>query len=175
MDHTLGGIPSKFVQRIGSLQNCKMVNSVTAVLQKLKELESSSTTSLKVMVPQAWPEEGEIFIDRAGLGVEIYVLLGGNTVIPRNVMENITPMVQKLASKGIIKGGMLERLNIGLYIADDSQAAVMFPNTKGEIDMNAMFVGEDSTFCDWCSDYFNFMWEMSSKPINPSKIRVAEY
>jgi predicted transcriptional regulator len=70
---------------------------------------------------------------------------------------------------------MLERLNIGLYIADDSQAAVMFPNTKGEIDMNAIFVGEDSTFCDWCSDYFNFMWEMSSKPINPSKIRVAEY
>jgi predicted transcriptional regulator len=174
-DHTLGGIPEKFVQRIGALQNCKMVNSVTAVLQKLKELESSATKSIKVMAPQAWPEEGAIFLDKAGLGVDIYVLVGYNTLMPKNVMEDITPRFQKLASKGIIKGGMLEQLNIGLYIADDSQAGVMFPSSKGEVDMNTMFVGEDPAFCEWCSDYFNSTWETSSKPINPNKMKVAEY
>jgi predicted transcriptional regulator len=174
-DHTLGGIPEKFVQRIGALQGCRTVNSVTAVLQKLKELESSANKSLKVMAPQAWPEEGEIFLGKVGLGVDIYVLVGHNTIMPKNVMEDIAPRFQKLASMGMINGGMVERLNIGLYIADDSQAAVMFPNAKGEVDMNAMFVGEDPAFCEWCSDYFNHVWEISSKPINPNKMKMVEY
>jgi predicted transcriptional regulator len=70
---------------------------------------------------------------------------------------------------------MVEQVNIGLYIADDSHAAVMFPNSKGEIDMNTMFVGEDRMFSEWCSDYFNSIWEMSSKPINLNKMKMAEY
>jgi predicted transcriptional regulator len=70
---------------------------------------------------------------------------------------------------------MVEQLNAGLYIVDDSQAAVMFPNSKGEVDMHTMFVGEDPAFCEWCSDYFNFIWESSSKPINPNKMKAAEY
>lgn len=173
-DHTVAGIPEKFVQRIGALAGCRSINSVTTVLQKLKELESSATEFLKVMVPQAWPEEGEIFIDRAGRGVEIYVLPGYNTVFPKNVMEHIAPRVQEFVSKGIIKGRMTEHLSIAVYVADNVRAAVMFPNAKGEVDMNSMFVGEDPTFCEWCSDYFDYMWERS-KPLNPRKMKVVEY
>jgi hypothetical protein len=69
----------------------------------LKELESSANKSLKVMAAQAWPEEGEIFLGKAGLGVDIYVLVGHNTLIPKNVMGDIAPRFQKLASRGIIK------------------------------------------------------------------------
>jgi predicted transcriptional regulator len=105
-DHSLADVvPDKFLQGMGALQNCKTVNNVTAVLQKLKELESSASKSLKVMAPQALPEEGEIFLDKVGLAVEIYVLAGYNTLMPKNVPEDIAPRFQKLASKGIIKGG----------------------------------------------------------------------
>jgi hypothetical protein len=40
--------------------------------------------------------------------------------------------------------------------------------------MNTMFVGEDPMFCEWCSDYFDYMWE-HSMPLNLSKIKVVEY
>lgn len=175
-EHSIAGVmPDKFLQRIGALQNCKVVNTVTAVLQKLKELESSAAKSLKLMVSQAWPEEGEIMIDKAGSGVEISVIVGYNTIFPKNVAENIAPRVEKLASKGIIKGKMVEQLNIDIYIADNTRAAVMFPNAKGEVEMSTMFVGEDPIFCEWCSDYFDYMWQGSSKPVNPRNFKIVEY
>jgi predicted transcriptional regulator len=175
-EHSVAGVmPDKFLQRIGALQNCKVVNTVTAVLQKLKELESSAAKSLKLMVSQAWPEEGEIMLDKAGSGVEISVIVGHNTIFPKNVAENIAPRVEKLASKGIIKGEMVEQVNMDVYIADNARAAVMFPNAKGEVDMNTMFVGEDLIFCEWCSDYFDYMWQRSSKPVNPRKLKIVEY
>jgi predicted transcriptional regulator len=175
-EHSIAGLmPDKFLQRIGALQNCKVVNSVTAVLQKLKELESSASKSLKLMASQAWPEEGEIMLDKAGSGVEISVIVGHNTIFPKNVAENIAPRVEKLASKGIIKGEMVEQINIDVYIADNARAAIMFPNAKGEVDMNTMFVGEDLIFCEWCSDYFDYMWQRSPKPVNPRKLKIVEY
>jgi predicted transcriptional regulator len=175
-EHSVAGVmPDKFLQRIGALQNCKVVNTVTAVLQKLKELESSAAKSLKLMVSQAWPEEGEIMIDKAGSGVEISVIVGHNTIFPKNVAENIAPRVEKLASKGIIKGKMIEQLDMDIYIADNARAAVMFPNAKGEVDMSTMFVGEDPIFCEWCSDYFDYLWQHSSKPVNPRKLKIVEY
>jgi predicted transcriptional regulator len=175
-EHSIAGVmPDKFLQRIGALQNCKVVNTVTAVLQKLKELESSAAKSLKLMASQAWPEEGEIMIDRAGSGVEISVIVGRNTIFPKNVAENTAPRVEKLASKGIIKGEMIEQLNMDIYIADNARAAVMFPNAKGEVDMSTMFVGEDPVFCEWCLDYFDHMWQSPSKPVNPRKLKIVEY
>jgi predicted transcriptional regulator len=58
-DHTLKDIPDKFVQRIGVLQNCEVVKNVTAVFEKLKKLESSAKECLRIMVSQAWLEEGK--------------------------------------------------------------------------------------------------------------------
>jgi predicted transcriptional regulator len=175
-EHSIAGvIPDKFLQRIGALQNCKVVNSVTTVLQKLKEVESSASKSLKLMISQAWPEEGEIMLDKAGSGVEISIIVGHNTIFPKNVAENISPRIEKLVSKGIIKGKMVEQLNMDIYIVDNARAAVIFPNTKGEVDMNTMFVGEDPIFCEWCSDYFDYLWQHSSKPVNPRKLKIVEY
>jgi len=173
-DHTLGGMPEKFVQRIGALQNCKMLDSVTAVFQGLKKLQSSSARSLKIIVSQAWPEEGEILIDRASQGVKISALVGHNTIFPRNVVEHIMPRINELISTGIFERKMVERVSVALFVADDREAAIAFPNTKGEVDMNTMFVGENTMFCEWCSDYFDYMWK-DSTPFSMSKIKVVEY
>jgi hypothetical protein len=84
------------LQRIGALYNYKTVSSATAVFQSLKKMQSSATKSLKIIVSQAWPEEGEILIDRANHGVKIFALVGQNTIFPKNVIENIMPKVTLL-------------------------------------------------------------------------------
>ena len=61
-DHTLKYIPNKFVQRIGALQNCEVVENVTPVLERLKKLEYSAKQYLRIMVSQAWPEEGKYLL-----------------------------------------------------------------------------------------------------------------
>lgn len=167
-------IPDKFLQRIGALNNCKTVSSATAVFQSLKKMQSSATKSLKVVVSQAWPEEGEIFIDRADHGVKIFVLVGQNTIFPKNVVENIMPKINTLASKGIMERRMIEKVRVAAFIVDDREGALTFPNTEDEVDMTTLFVGEDSNFCEWCLDYFDYIWK-DSKPFDVKKVKVVEY
>jgi predicted transcriptional regulator len=174
-DHSLAtNVPDKFLQRIGALQNCKIVSSATAVFQSLKKMQSSATKSLKIIVSQAWPEEGEILIDRANHEVKIYALVGCNTIFPKNVVENIIPRINELISKGIMERRMVEKVSTAIFIADSHKAALAFPNTRGEVDMNTLFVGQDSMFCEWCSDYFDYMWK-DSKQFDLSKVKIVEY
>ena len=37
----------------------------------------------------------------------------------------------------------------------------MFPNQKGEPDLNIMFYGETQEFLEWCSDFFDYQWRMA--------------
>ena len=46
-----------------------------------------------------------------------------------------------------------------MYIADNSQAAIMFPDKHAEINMSTLFVSEDPKFCEWCSDLFEYYWQ----------------
>lgn len=174
-DHSLiGAVPEKFLQRMGALQNCKTASSATAVFQSLKKMQSSATRSLKVIVSQAWPEEGEIFVDRANHGVTISALVGHNTIFPKNVIEHIFPKINGLVSKGLFERRMVERISIAAFIVDDREAAIAFPNTKGEVDMTTLFMGDDAMFCEWCSDYFDYAWK-DSKLFDLKKIKIVEY
>jgi predicted transcriptional regulator len=174
-DHSLAAaVPDKFLQRIGALQDSRIIVSATAVFQSLKKIQSSATKSLKIIVSQTWPEEGEILIDRANHGIKIYTIVGRNTVFPKNVVENIMPRINKLASKGIIERRMAEKVSAAVFIADNQHAGLAFSNTKGEVDMNTLFVGKDPVFCEWCSDYFDYVWQ-DSKPFDLNKVKVVEY
>ena len=174
-NHSLvGAIPDKFLQRIGALHNCKTVSSATAVFQSLKRMQSSATKSLKIIVSQAWPEEGEILIDRANHGVKIFALVGQNTIFPKNVVENIMPKINVLISKGIVERRMIEKVRIAAFIVDDQEAALVFPDTKGEVDMTTLLVGSGSMFCEWCVDYFDYLWK-DSKPFDMKKVKIVEY
>jgi predicted transcriptional regulator len=98
-EHTLGGLPAKFVQRIGALQGCELLRSVTPVLERLKKLETGAEKSLKIMVSQAWVEEGRILASKAAEGTAVLTLVGRNTVFPREVIESIIPPLDKLPAQ----------------------------------------------------------------------------
>jgi molybdate transport repressor ModE-like protein len=160
-DHTIKDIPDKFIQRIGALQNCEVVENVTPVFERLKKLESGAKEYLRIMISQAWPEEGKILAERAVNGVEVCVIFGRNTVFPKEVIETIIPTIDGLQKSGKIKGKMLDTINIALYLSE-SQSAAMFPNEKGEVDMNMLIVGGDPAFNEWCLDIFNHMWDRAT-------------
>jgi predicted transcriptional regulator len=162
-DHTLKYIPDKFAQRIGALENCEVVENVTPVLERLKKLEYSAKQYLRIMVSQAWPEEGKIFAERAMNDVDVWTIIGRNTVFPKEVIESVIPALDGLQKSGKIKGKMLDIVSIALYISD-SQSAVMLPNMKGEVDMSMLLVATDPSFNEWCLDLFNYFWECAGPP-----------
>jgi predicted transcriptional regulator len=167
------GLPSKFLRRIGELEGCKEVNSVTAVLQKLKKLESSANQSIKAMIAQALPEETSLVIESIRHGVDVSIITGQNTIVPKDLVKNFSPTLEKLFSEKVFKHRMLDRVPLAVYIADNSQAAVMFPDRHGEVDMSKLFVSEDPKFCEWCSDLFEYYWQRS-RPFSLEKTKVVE-
>ena len=42
-----------------------------------------------------------------------------------------------------------------MTIFNEKQGCVLFPNMKGEPDLNIMFYGEDKEFLEWCFDCLN--------------------
>ncbi|WP_415281766.1 helix-turn-helix transcriptional regulator [Candidatus Nitrososphaera sp. FF02] len=167
-EHTLTTVPDKFVQRVGALAGCRVVENVTVVMEDLKRLETSAKKQLKIMVTQAWPEEGQILVDRAKSGVEVQVMIGRNTVFPKNVVDGVASAIDKMRPR-IVDTKMVDRLGMAVYIADD-RAAVMLPNTKGEVDMRTMLAGEDRAFVEWCLDLFDHTWARAG----PADIKKAK-
>jgi predicted transcriptional regulator len=157
-EHTLGDIPEKFVQRIGALQNCELVHSVAAVMERLKKLESGTKKQLRLMASQAWAEEGRIIIELSMHSIEVLVMVGKNTIFPKEIIDSIGRLIEKMPANQKMQTKMVEKVDLALYISDE-QAAVMFPNMKGEIDMSAIFIGSDPAFYEWCNDLFNHYWE----------------
>lgn len=84
------------------------------------------------------------------------------------------PKINTLASKGIMERRMIEKVRVAAFIVDDREGALTFPNTEDEVDMTTLFVGEDSNFCEWCLDYFDYIWK-DSKPFDVKKVKVVEY
>ena len=158
--HTLGDIPEKFMQRIGALEKCELVSSVAVVMERLKKLESGTKKQLRIMVSQAWAEEGRIIIELSMHGVQVLSIIGKNTIMPKEIIDSIGRSIEKIPANQKMQAKMVEKVDVALYISDEQQAAaVMFPNMKGEIDMGTIFIGSDPAFCEWCNDLFNHYWE----------------
>lgn len=170
-DHTLKNVPDKFVHRLGALQNCNVIKNVTAVFEKLKKLELNTKKCLRVMVSEAWPEEGRILVDRAMNGVYVLGMFGRNTVFPQEVIDSVIPHIDRLEKSGKIKRKMLDTVELAIYISD-SESAVMLPNIKGEVDMSMLLVGNDSIFNEWCLDIFNHFWELAG-PARLDKVKIV--
>ncbi len=160
----------KFKQRLGVLNDCELISKVTNVQQRIKKLESGAKQHIKLIVSQAWEDEGKILLDRIKNGVKISTIFGFESVMPDEIAENIQKKLTSYIPKGFLEQKIVDgNVDISLFIADD-QAAVMFPNQKGEVDMDTLFVGKNGEFYEWCNDYFNHMWSIA-KPIVKGKTK----
>jgi predicted transcriptional regulator len=112
-----------------------------------------------------------INIGRAMNDVEVWTIIGRNTVFPKEVVETVIPAIDGLQKSGKIKGKMLDTVSIALYISD-SQSAAMLPNMKGDVDMSMLLVGSDPLFNEWCLDLFNHFWECAG-PASLDKAKIV--
>ena len=157
-NRTLGNVPEKFIHRLGELENTQLVSSVAKVLARLRKMESSSKNQFKLMSTQGFSDEAKTIVDLIKKGVKMQILIGKNTVIPREILEDID--LEKIMKRENFLQRQIEKIEVALYITDES-CAVMFPNRKGEINMNDMFVGNDSKVREWCDDVFEHYWKFS--------------
>ncbi len=68
---------------------------------------------------------------------------------------------------------MVTKTNLGIVLTED-QALVMFPVSKGNVDMNFIFCNNVSMdgglFHEWCLDYFIEIWN-NAKTFDAGKLK----
>jgi hypothetical protein len=91
----------------------------------------------------------ETISDRIDSGVKFSYIFSSNAVVPKGR----TQLLQKVGWRNFISKGMVERRMVAdvkvMAIFNEKQGCVMFPNQKGEPDLNVMFYGETQEFLDW--------------------------
>jgi predicted transcriptional regulator len=170
LDHSLGDLPPKFIQRMGALQKCEMVHGVMAILQRWKNLYSESEKYIREIMAQVPLDLIETVSGRVEHGVKFSYIFASNAVVPKGR----TQLLQKVGWRNFISKGLVERRMLPdvrvMTIFNEQQGCVLFPNMKGEPDLNVMFYGEDGEFLEWCADLFNYQWEKAG-PFDEGKLK----
>lgn len=170
LDHSLGDLPPKFVQRMGAFRNCEVVHGVMAILQRWKNLYAGSESHIKEIMAQVPLDLIETVTNRVEHGVKFSYIFASNAVVPKGR----TLLLQKVGwrnfiSKGIVERRMLPEVKL-MTIFNEKQGCVIFPDLKGEPDLNTMFYGDDREFLEWCSDLFTYRWE-KAEPFDENKLK----
>jgi predicted transcriptional regulator len=159
LDHSLGDLPTKFIQRMGTFQSCEIVHGVMAILQRWKNLYGESEQYIKEIMAQVPLDLIETVSSRVEKGVRFSYIFAANAVVPKGR----TQILQKVGWRNFISTGLVERRMLPevkvMTIFNEKQGCVLFPNMRGEADLNTMFYGEGKEFLEWCSDLFAYKWE----------------
>ena len=165
-DHTFSALPLKFIRRIGSLTNSKLVSGLVSIDERLNDIYKKSEEYVYAMIPEVPIDLIESIVARLkkvdNKNFRFGYMLPAHATVPKRRKELLDALgFGELLKNGIVERKMVNSLPIGIVL-NDEQACVMFPrilrNNRIEIDMNSMFYGDDPDFHEWCLDYYRYVW-----------------
>jgi len=169
LEHSIEELPLKFIQRIGSLKKSEIIIGVMANLQRWKKLYSNSEVYIKEIMSQVPLDLIEMLSLKIQTGVKFSYILSKDTIIPRGRTEILERIGwSNMISRGLVERKMLSHIRI-MTIFNEKESCLLFPNLKGQPDLNIMFYSQDIDFHEWCEDFFNFQWE-SAGPFDEKKL-----
>ena len=160
-EHSLGELPAKFIQRIGALATSSFLDNPVAVFEYQKELIDSTQEYLYVALPQV-PSYLIEYIQRLlRRHVKLRYVLPLNAVMPRKRhTAAVHAEFYQLLQQGTVQRRMVKTMTAGV-IMNERQAILMLSTAKGEVDTGGCFCSDSEQFHEWCSDYFDYMWQQS--------------
>ena len=169
LEHSLGDLPAKFVQQISSFQGCEVVYGVMAIIQRWKNLYDESNSYIKEIMAQVPLDLIETLGRKVEAGIKFSYIFPRNAIIPRgrrSILQKIG--WHKLLAEGLVERRMVKSVGV-MTIFNEKSSCVIFPNLKGEPDLNVMFYGNSHQFHEWCEDFFSYQWE-NAGPFEESKL-----
>lgn len=160
-EHNFGNIPTKFIQRIGALENTTHIEGVVKVLEKWKSVYKNANEYVFDLISEVPLDITEQLIKRVKTGIRYQHIMSETARIPKGRKKLFEKLgYYKLLEKEQIRRRMKKNVTVSV-ILNEKEAVVMFPTTKNEPDLREMFYGQDPLFHEWCVDYFKYNWNIS--------------
>ena len=162
-DHDFGELPQKFIDRIGELENSKLIKPHVKVLECWKNIYKNAEKYVcNILVEISYSSDLiEILADKLNGDVKISSIFSDVAVVSEErdkIMREKT--FQKFISSDTLRRKMKKNIQI-VVVLNEKEAGVIFPTKNSEADLSKMFYSADPSFHDWCLDYFNYSWSNS--------------
>ena len=156
--HEFGGVPQKFVLRVGQLSNGEYVKSITKVLEIWRGIFENSKKFVYGILVEEPLELIEPIVKKAKAGVKVKSVFSEAAHVPKNRKK----ILDKYGFDNLISSKQIERKMKKdvktVVVLNEKEACVSFPNHDGESNITEMFHGTDPMFHEWCLDYFRYVW-----------------
>ena len=162
-NHTFGDLPTKFVHTMGLLLDSEIIHGYVKVSEKWNLIYTNAEKFIKnILVEVSYSSElMEIIEDKLSKQVVISSIFSDSTIVSSERKSSISKMnVEKFIENDTLSRRMKKNVKIAL-IMNEKEAGICFPTDENEVDLSKMLYGSNSEFCEWCHDYFHYMWESS--------------
>ena len=164
LGHTFGDLPKKFLQRLGELEKCTVINGWSRVYENFINLISNSEqfiyAALSEITSEAYPMVFKAIYER---NIKLKYIMPYDVNIPSDWASKVKQYhYYDLISKKVIERKIIQKLPLDILMSE-RQALIMFKGKKDEMDMGKAFLSNDKAFYDWCVDYFRYLWNTSEE------------
>ena len=161
-NHSLSFLPSKFVKRLGELQNSKVTNGYVNNIEIYKDIILNSKEYVKHCTNTISIDTYKIAIPHFKKhNVKISFVLAKEMNLPSGWKKLQFQLgEEKLVQKGLMQRCMIDKLNVIMWVSEN-MCSLILPRLDGSMELETMLVSSDDSFREWCSDYFDYLWNQS--------------
>jgi predicted transcriptional regulator len=156
--HNFGGVPNKFVLRIGQLSGGTYVKGVTKVIEKWRDIFTHSQEYIYGILVEEPIDLIEPLIKKAKNGVKVQSIFSENTIVSKARKKTLEDLgFDKLIDTKQVQRKMKKNVKT-VVVLNEKEACVSFPKLDGDSNITEMFYSDDKMFHEWCLDYFRYNW-----------------
>lgn len=162
-EHTLAGLPTEFVLRLGELSESTYIDDVMVAVHSVEEtLIEAEEYILNINVPyiaSAFPLIREAY-ERGVTGKFIHTR---ELVVPPSMREDRErvfddDIMKKIWASGLQEERLVEEMGLILYMSENGVGILAFPMQDGRFDFLG-FKSKGEGPRRWCGDLFDYFWE----------------
>lgn len=159
--HDFIDIPIKYIQRIGALEDSRLITGYVKVMEEWENIYKNSREYICNILIEIPYNESLLKILESKLEnkTRISSIFSEDVIVSKERRD----LLSRFNFSKFVKNGTLERkMTKGVKIAmvlNENEAGLSFPTNAGEPDMSKMLYSSDKLFHEWCFDFFNEMWK----------------
>ena len=165
--HSVVHIPQEFIYRLGDLANSTYVNDISVAFYSVEKLMKEAEEYIWAITDHYLLSQMPLYTEAFEREVKVRNIEAKDWIAPSEIKEayrNMQPEHRRAAGQarttGILEEGLLDQLDIFLYMSEKEVAAVCFPFSDGRFDYLG-FTSTDGRAHKWCRDIFQYYWERS--------------
>jgi parallel beta-helix repeat protein len=164
MNHSLSGIPTRFVKQIGELHDSNSLATAMDFFRHTENLLKDSEKYVWFLVDQFPMNSLSTIIETIDRGVRFRIIEPKERVLDPDLdtmTSEETRALNRTRRTPLVEQRMLDQVSLLLFLSDTS-CVLAFPTSDGQHDYKGFTATNDSAI-NWCKELFQHYWDEATQ------------